>query len=456
MNLALAGDFAIALFIGALIGVEREKRMAEKGFGIGGIRTFILLAEAGAVCAWLSDLLHAPWLFAAGLASATLILVSGYARQAPGRAESMGLTSGIAALTTFLLGGVTLFGHREAAVALGILNSAVLAYRTPIHKMVGRIGQNDLYAALKLLIATFIVLPLLPNRTIDPWGAVNPYRAWWLVILISGLSLAGYVATRLLGRVRGTALTGLFGGLASSTAASLTFARESKDPQSLTRGTQALAAGVAMAWSVMFIRIAVAVAVVFRPLLSTLAVPLIALFAVCAAASGIWLGKVKNPAPEDPVGRDVPLENPFSLGAAMKFAAFFVLVMLLVRIAREHIPAGGAYVIAGLAGLTDVDAITLSIAQLARDTGEIRAATISVIIAVMANTLVKGGIAVALGSRPFGRRVAALTIVLLLLSGAWIARLAWRPPVKAPVATVRMTVTEPPASPPAVESAETP
>jgi len=429
MNLNLVGDFAIALFIGALMGVEREKRIAEKGFGVGGLRTFVLLAEAGAVAAWLTTELNTPWVFPAVLAAVSAMVLGGYLLQARSHPDAVGLTTEVAAVVTFLLGGVTLFGHREIAVALGILNSALLAYRTPLHTLVGRIGQEDLYAALKLLIATFIVLPLLPDRTIDPWGAVNPYKAWWLVILISGLSLLGYVAMRWLGPDRGTAATGLFGGLVSSTAVSLSFARESRDAAAASRGAGPLAAGVALAWAVMFVRVLVAIAVVHRPLLKDLAAPMGAMLAVCLAAAAMLMrGGRKDGA----AGRDVPLKNPFSLQSAIKFAAFFTAVLLVVRAVQSVAPGRGVYAVAALAGLTDVDAITLSMAQMARDAGMLHAAAVAIVIAVVANTIVKCGIVVALGSRPLKTRVAALTVFLLAVAAAAVRLLPSVAPAPGP------------------------
>src|SRR4030095_6479383 len=139
------------------------------------------------------------------------------------------LTPAPVSMSLYLLAGLTTFGHAGLAVALAIATSAVLAFKAPLHASVERIGRDDLYAALKLLIATFIVLPVLPNRAVDPWGALNPYKIWWLVILISGLSLLGYAAARFLGPQRGPLVTGLFGGLVSSTAVTLGFSRESRE-----------------------------------------------------------------------------------------------------------------------------------------------------------------------------------------------------------------------------------
>jgi uncharacterized membrane protein (DUF4010 family) len=164
------------------------------------------------------------------------------------------LTTEVAAVIVFLLGAMIMLGYEELAIGLGVITAAVLAYKQPLHGFVEKLGWDDVYAGVRLLIATFIALPLLPNEPIDPWGALNPYKLWLLVILISSLSLVGFVLTRLLGSARGTALTGLAGGLASSTAVTLSFAKEGRDKPQMAN---ALACGILLAWAVMFVRIGI-------------------------------------------------------------------------------------------------------------------------------------------------------------------------------------------------------
>ena len=264
LRLAAVENFGTALLIGALIGIEREKRKSlEVKPGIGGLRTFILIALLGATAGWMADTLRMPWLLVAALLVVGASVLAGYviaARQDP---DSLGLTTESAAIVVCLLGAMSTLGYRELAVALGIVTAAVLAYKQPLHGLVGRIGWDDIFAGLRLLIATFIVLPLLPDRTIDPWDVLNPYSLWLLVLLISSLSLIGYVATRWLGADRGTVLTGLTGGLVSSTAVTLAFARQSR-ADSRTATAYALACGMLLAWSIMFGRVIAEVLVVNR------------------------------------------------------------------------------------------------------------------------------------------------------------------------------------------------
>jgi uncharacterized membrane protein (DUF4010 family) len=414
LTLTVARDFGLALLVGVLIGMEREKRKArEPQPGIGGIRTFILIAEAGAVSAWVSRQIDSPWPFLATLAGIAALLVTSYLVEARATAgQSAGLTTEIAALTTCLLGGLCLFGFPELAVALGIVTTIVLAFKEPIHGIVDRIGPDDLYAGLKLLVASFIVLPLLPNRPVDPWGVLNPYELWWLVILISGLSLVGYVAMRWVGPERGTALTGFFGGLASSTAVTLAFARRSREEAG---AIEVLATGLLLAWGVMFARVLVEVAVVYPPLLASLVVPFAAMGAVTV---GMALGLYRRAGANGGAAKDVPLRNPFSLVFAIRFALFFAGVLLLVALVQRHFPGRGEVVVAALAGLTDVDAITLSMAAYARAGGDAQTAVQAITVAAFTNTLVKAGLIVGLGAAPLKWRMVLATVVIVACGAA--------------------------------------
>lgn len=422
LDAILIRNFAIALLLGALVGVEREKKKAGEGEGgIGGLRTFILFAEAGAVAAWLAVTTATPMLFAGIGLIVTAVVIAGYYFHAKQNPTSYGLTTEIAALVVFLLGGLVLYGQPELAVALGIATSALLAFKQPLHGAVEKLGQEDLYAGLKLLIATFIVLPLLPDHPIDPWGALNPYKLWWLVILISTLSLVGYVAVRWLGHERGTSLTGFFGGLVSSTAVTLSFSRRSREEKGIE---DVLATGILLAWAVMFVRVIVEVAVVERSLVPPLALPMGACGLLALAVA--LLHYRASAGVKKPEGRQVPLKNPFSLTSAAKFGAFFAAVLLVVKLVQDYASGTrGLYAIAALAGLTDVDAITLSMAQFARSGGEAGVAVGSITVAALTNTAVKCGLVLALAARPLKLRMIVATALVLAGGGAGLL-LSWR------------------------------
>jgi uncharacterized membrane protein (DUF4010 family) len=405
-------DFAIALLIGALIGVEREKRKSEDLEGIG-LRTFILFALVGAVAGFLSRGGGVPWVLLAAFLPVSALLFAGYFLVARAQDGAFGLTTEIAAVAVFLLGAMTMLGHRELAIGLGVVTAATLAYKQPLHGLVAKLGWDDVYAGVRLLVATFIILPLLPDRTLDPWDALNPYKLWLLVILISSLSLVGYVATRWLGTGRGTVLTGITGGLVSSTAVTLSFARRSRDEPA---AAAALACGILLAWAVMFGRVVVLVLAVNVGLVYPLLPPFAAMGLLTLLAA--WLFYRRGG--ESAGARDVPLKNPFSLTAAAHFAVAFAAVLLLVKVTQFYFPGGGVYVVAALAGLTDVDAITLSMAEYAKANPPTVAA-IAVVIAAISNTLVKCGMVATLGGPALRRPVLLATAGVILVGIAGVA-----------------------------------
>lgn len=438
MDLATARNFLIALLIGALVGLEREKRKAaEPGPTFGGIRTYTLLALVGATSAWLSRTLGSPWLLAVTLAVVGAAVVASHVLQSREPDAPLGLTSEVAALAVCLLGAMVVVGDPGLAVALAVVTSALLAFKQPLHSLVRRIDTDDLFAGIKLAIASFIVLPLLPNATVDPWDALNPYTLWLLVIFISALSLLGYVAVRVLGTTYGTAITGLAGGLVSSTATTVSFARTSQtgtDPAQVHVQAHALAAGILLSWGVMFARVMVLVLLVNRALLPALAVPCAAMIAatvVMAARHGrrsLPQGTQAAAAAAAGEATQVRVSNPFSLTSAIRFGVLFAVVLLGVALAQQHAPGFGVYVVAALAGLVDVDAITLSMAHQADTPAALAQAGHAITLAMLSNTLVKCAIVWLQGEGPVRGHIARATgwMLALGLGAMGVAAFVWR------------------------------
>lgn len=407
-------NFLIALLLGALVGTEREKHRRDKRqSSFGGLRTYILLAQIGAISAWLSLHLQSPWLFVVTVVVVSMALMTAYVLENRNDPSRLGLTSEISAITVTLLGGAVMYGYAGLAVALGIITSAVLTFKQPLHGLVGKIATDDLYAALKLLIATFIVLPMLPNHPVDPWQALNPHRLWLLVILISSMSLVGYVAVRWLGAAHGAVITGLAGGLASSTAATLSFARSSKaEPEPAAATSQAV--GILLAWLVMFIRVLVTVSIVYLPLLPSLLLPF-GFMAGTTALIALRYFILSKSRYTETQQRRMEVRNPFSLLAAIKFGILFAAVMLIVKLVQLYASTQSLYLVAGLAGLTDVDAITLSMASYAEDVSNgLKLAAGAITIAALSNTIVKCGLVLMLGSGPLKKKLLKSTTVILL------------------------------------------
>ncbi len=405
-------ELALALAIGALVGIERERRK-RSGQGGSGLRTFVLVAEAGAVAAWLSGSGETPWVFLVTGAFVTAIVLAGYwleAQRAPG---GLGKTTEISVIVVYLLGGAVVLGRKDLAVALAIATSAILAFKEPLHGFVDRIGREELQAAIKLLIATFIVLPVLPNRTIDPFDAINPHSLWWLVILISGLSFLGYLVTKWLGSERGLLVTGLAGGMVSSTATTLGLAkRPAGRGDGEAKEADAVAAAILAAWTIMPVRIAIVVGIVAFPMLPHLALPLGILALVSAGLAVVFL--LRSPK-SSKVGPEIELQNPFRLTASIRFALLFAVVLVAVAVVKQRFPGIGVRAVAALAGLLDVDAITLSLAR----GGEGEGVASAILIAALSNTLAKGAFACALGSPALRARI-AIASAAILAAGGWV------------------------------------
>ncbi|MDJ0512653.1 MAG: DUF4010 domain-containing protein [Methyloceanibacter sp.] len=407
--------FGIAALLGALVGIEREKHRRErkaKTEQSAGLRTFILLALLGACSAWISRAFDSYWILAVGFLITGAFVVAGYVVTTRGQRPAVGLTTEIAAIIVFVLGAIVMLGGAEIAIALAVVTTAVLAYKDPMHGFVKQLGWNDVYSGLQLLIATFIALPLLPDKPIDPWGALNPYELWLLVVLISGLSLVGYALTRWLGPGKGALLTGLAGGLVASTAVTVSFAREARTNPS---STLAFASGILVAWAVMFVRVLVVVTIVNRTLLGPLLVPFVTMALIGAAAAAFIYMRSHEDGQGVSANEDLRVSNPFSVTSAAKFAAFFAVVLVAVKIAQDNFSDSGVYAVAALAGLTDVDAITLSMAELAK-TGDLRVAVVAIVIAALVNTAVKCGIAFVLGGRDLGKPL-ILAMSAMLVAG---------------------------------------
>lgn len=424
LDLAAIQNFAIAILIGALVGIEREKRRDTEPT-IGGIRTFVLLAMLGAAGGYLSSRFESAWPLLIVLALAGLTVVAGFLIDADERKGPVGLVTELAAIAVTLLGGLATLDQAALAVCLGIVVAALLAYKQPLHGLIDRMGWDDIFAGLRLLIASFIVLPLLPNRTVDPWQALNPRELWLLVVLISGLSMVGYIATRWLGQGKGAVVTGMTGGLVSSTAATLAFSRQSRQAQGES-AAHMLAIGTLIAWTVMFARVLVVSFAIHPALLRLLSVPMLAMALASVASMGILYWRRRQPqgaaaVEQNAASTDIAISTPFSLTQAAKFALLYAAILLLVKIIGDLEHREGLYLVAALAGSTDVDAITLSMSQYARDGHAEKIAAIAITIAAITNTIVKAAMAAVIGSAAYRRPILAAMAVIGVAGAAAIA-----------------------------------
>jgi uncharacterized membrane protein (DUF4010 family) len=412
--LTMALRFAAALGLGVMVGLERERSQPETRFA--GVRTFGLISLAGGIASYLDGALARPWL---GLllfgAVAALVVVSAVltARQQ----GDIGITTEMSALIAFLFGYLCVYGNVTLAAALAVASGGILALKQWLHGLARRIETADVEATLKFAIVTIIILPLVPNETygVPPLDVINPYKIWWMVVLISGLNFASYILVKVVGAEHGIGVTGLLGGLVSSTAVSLGFAQRSRmHPEQ----APALAVGILLAWTVMFFRVVVLVSVVAPALARALGIGMGALGLLSLALVLVLRRRATTATERASVSAG---SNPFELGQAIRFGVLFGVVTFAAKAAEVYFGEGGLYLAGALAGLTDVDAIALSMAQLAAgDAGHLEAAARTIMIAVLSNTAVKGGIACATGA-PTLRKVMLPVTGLLLAAGAVVA-----------------------------------
>jgi uncharacterized membrane protein (DUF4010 family) len=411
INLEPWWRFAAALLIGALVGLEREfvqQRSGDQEFG--GIRTFALMSLMGAVAAYLTDRFGFLIFIAAYLG---LILMLWASNLAPAlRGEEEGITTEIAALLVPLLGAMVIWDEPAIAAALGVVTALVLALKPGLHNLARRMSAADLRATLEFAIISAVILPLLPNRGFGPFGVLNPAQIWLLVVLVSGIGFVGYILMKVLGTEEGIGLTGLLGGLVSSTATTISFAGRSKTSTGLSG---ALAQGILLASAVMFPRMLIEVAVVNASLLPSVSIPIGAmLLAAGVIVLVLWRRRSDD---EEQDKTSVHLGNPLRWQTAVTFALVFAVVLVVVRAANEYLGSTGVYVASILTGLTDVDSITLSVADLSL-TGEIstQVASIAIVLAALVNTIVKGIMVMSLGSNEL-RRVVVRAVAIVLAAG---------------------------------------
>ena len=404
-------NLALALAVGLLIGLERgwQSRSLAEGERIAGLRTFGLLGLLGGVASLLSEAFGGGILVAMILAVAAVLGGAYLLRFQSTLAASA--TTTIAALLTLGFGALAGVGELELAAAGAVTASLVLNLKPTLHAGLQRLEASELQATLNLLLISVVLLPVLPDRGYGPWEVFNPYRLWWMVVLIAGISFGGYFAVKLLGPGRGIPLTGLLGGLSSSTAVTLNLARLARSHPH-PDWSPILASGILVACGTMFPRILLVSGLLYPPLLMRLAPPLAAMALVTYAGAGVFWWWQRQ-AVQSAV---LPLSNPFQLGTALRFGALLAAILLAAEWIRNLWGEQGLYALAMISGLTDVDAITLSLARMGREGLALDTVVWGILLAAMTNNLVKAGLAVALGGRAVGSRV-SITLVGALLSG---------------------------------------
>lgn len=393
-----------AFAIGILIGIERgwSSQQDVQGDRVGGIRTFSLIGLLGGIAGMLTvsggDLILAT-IFAAVAA----VSIASYFIESR-RNEDLGTTTVYTRMLTFALGAWAAAGYHMYALGTTVFVMAILGMKPFLHSWIKGVESKELYAGIKLLIISLVLLPLLPNEGFGPWDSLNPRWIWYMVVMICGISFVGYFTVKYIGNRLGMLVTSITGGLASSTAVTLSMAGFAKRQE----GKSIFMAAVMIASSIMFIRVTVEVFIVNHELLELLWLPLVVMF-VSVLGGGLWIWNRYSSSGE----AEIDIENPFNIGTALKFGLFLAVVLLLSNAMNEWLGDQGIYILSVVSGLMDVDAITLSLSRLALNDISHEVAVRGIIIATSVNTLVKS----LMFALFVGFRESLKLIVLMLLAG---------------------------------------
>lgn len=386
-SLSLVLTFALSAGVGLLVGLERERNPTAKA----GVRTFALIAVAGTLSALLTDSTGSAWALAAGVMSIAGILVAAYLQDRDTVRDDSGSTTVVAAVVVFLLGAANYYGYRTPAVALGVGMTALLYFKSELEGFSQKLTGQDIRSMLQFAVLSAVILPLLPDRSFGPYDVLNPFQIWLMVVLVAAVSLSGYIAWRLTLKQHGLLLNGVLGGLVSSTATTLVYARHA------AAGAQSMPAAllvILLANATMLLRVLVLVGIVAPG--SLLLAGIVLLPALLAALAGValrWRSAAAAPPTDETAYR-----NPAQLTTALTFGAIYAVILLAAAWANDRLGARGVIALAAVSGLTDVDAITLSSLRLL-DSGSLSQTTAltAVAVAVGSNLVFKAAMAATAG-----------------------------------------------------------
>ncbi|MGM0480998.1 MAG: MgtC/SapB family protein [Pseudomonadota bacterium] len=372
-----------ALTIGLMIGIERgwSGRKSDEGERVAGVRTFSLIGLSGGVFAILGQQ-FGPALIVTGFVVTTALIAVSYVSYSR-KSGDAGMTTEFSMLITFSLAVWATSKTPIPALSVAAIVVALLGHKRHLHNLLEKIPSRAFYSGITLLLISVVVLPLLPNKGYGPWEALNPYWTWWMVVLISGLSFIGYLLTQLLGKRRGTLITGIAGGLASSTAVTITMARFAARHKASVLYVNAML----LASSIMFPRVLIEVFVVNRALLAEVVLPILFML---AGMSVVLLLLYRKHQQQRDTSTDLEIENPLQLVTALQFGVFLAVILLLAEAMKAWFGDAGIYSLAVISGLMDVDAITLSLSKSATGDLSHQVAAMGIVLACASNTLLKG------------------------------------------------------------------
>lgn len=397
----------VAVLIGLLIGVEREStKQAAKNY-FAGIRTVPLISIFGFLAALIATKVGVYIFIAFFLIFGLLIAISYFFSSQTGE---IGGTTEMTYLIVFVLGALAYWDYLLLAGSIAVLTAVFLTFKTELRNFAGKLEEEDLYAAIKFALITVIILPLLPDETYDPFNVLNPRQIWYFVVLIAGINFVGFVLFKLIGAKQGIQLLSVFGGLASSTALTITFAQRSKNAESLSRS---FAAGILLASTIMFPRILLIIFIIAPELISSLVLPVI-VFSIAGIVISFFLWIKKDSTSL----KEIDLYNPFSLKFAVKFGLIFTVVLFASAAAQEYFGSRGIYITSFISGFANMDAVALTISDLIKNTIDKEVGITALVIAFISNTIIKGVITSFFGTKQLRKYsligFAGLVVVMLI------------------------------------------
>jgi len=385
----------IAIVLGFIIGIQREMRNYSTGTkDFGGSRTFAIISFIGFLSAFISGF-SAFFLLVAFLAVSMMLVASNVVNGI--NEKQRGTTTEFSALTAFLLGAMLNYLEPKFVIFCAIALLLLLNLKDKIQGLEKYIGKEDLDAAVLFLTMTFIVLPVLPDKAIDRLGLFVPYNIWLMVVLIAGLSFAGYIAIRVFGTGKGIVLTGLLGGLVSSTAVTLSLSRKAAANEKVSHK---VAVGIMLASTVMLARALLLVFLFNQVLMWKVLTAFVIAFVASLCVAGYFYFRSKKESFESV---DIEYKNPFDLKEALVLGLFFGIVIALVKLSKEFVGDSGVYAVSFISGISDVDAVILSISQIAGQTLNLQVASYGIAIAVITNNISKLAICYFIGTKELAK-----------------------------------------------------
>ncbi|MCS0357242.1 MgtC/SapB family protein [Vibrio diabolicus] len=411
----LIWNLLIALLLGAIVGTQRGwvMRNSVEGSRVAGIRTFSLVGLLGGLVGILASI-YTPLLIGFALIALVILTCIAFVIQQK-KSGDVSITGVVSIMVVFVLGNLAVSGEAVLAAAAAVITAVVLDNKRELHQALQKLQEYELDAALRLLLISIVMLPLLPNQSYGPWNALNPYEIWWMVVLIASISFVGYFAIKIGGAKRGILFTSVFAGLSSSTALTLQFSHLSREQASIS---PLLASGILLSCGTMFPRLLIVLSVI-NPQLVKLLWPIVMAMMVALYIPAWWIWRRSE---VEQIEQSNKQTNPLALQSALFFGLVLALIMLLAHALSDWFGNAGVLILSALSGITDVDAISLTLGRQSTQTLSVTTAALGILIAASVNTIVKMGMVIAIGDKKLWRRIApVMTGCVVVGAGVFMA-----------------------------------